>query len=69
VYIHPPEFDPNKPRLPMPFGERVLHYARLDAFRKKVPSLLRTFRFAPVREVLDRLNQGRQLTTWRLRGE
>jgi hypothetical protein len=53
----------------MPFGERVLHYARLDAFRKKVPSLLRAFRFAPVSEILDRLDEQGQLMTWRLQGE
>jgi polysaccharide deacetylase family protein (PEP-CTERM system associated) len=66
VYIHPPEFDPDKPRLPMPLGERLLHYARLDAFRKKIPRLLGKFRFAPVGEILDSLSHQGRLGTWTL---
>jgi len=66
VYIHPPEFDPDKPRIPMNFGNRVLHYARLDAFRRKVPKLLEDFTFAPVGEILDRLVERDQLRSWRL---
>jgi polysaccharide deacetylase family protein (PEP-CTERM system associated) len=66
VYIHPPEFDPGKPRIPMTFGNRVLHYARLDAFRRKVPSLLEDFSFAPVGEILDQLDQQNQLHDWKL---
>ncbi len=66
VYIHPPEFDPDKPRLPMPFAARVLHYARLDALRKKVPRLLGSFRFAPLGEILDRLDEQGRLATWKL---
>jgi polysaccharide deacetylase family protein (PEP-CTERM system associated) len=66
IYIHPPEFDSDKPRLPMTFGNRVLHYARLDAFRRKVPSLLRDFSFAPVGEILDRLADMDRLPSWTL---
>jgi len=64
VYVHPPEFDPDKPRLPMPLFGRVLHYARLDAFRKKVPRLLERFRFAPVGEILDSLDRQGRLEAW-----
>ena len=64
VYIHPPEFDPDKPRLPLPVGERLLHYARLDAFRKKIPRLVEKFRFAPVGEILDSLSQRGWLGAW-----
>jgi polysaccharide deacetylase family protein (PEP-CTERM system associated) len=64
VYIHPPEFDPNKPRLPMPFANRVLHYARLDALRRKVPRLLEDFSFAPIGEILDRINELGGLSQW-----
>lgn len=53
VYIHPPEFDPEKPRMALPFARRVLHYARLDALRKKVPRLLAEFDFVPLGELLD----------------
>jgi hypothetical protein len=66
VYIHPPEFDPGKPRLPMPFAAYVLHYARLDAVRQKLPRLLDRFTFAPLGEVLARLDRERRLLTWKL---
>ena len=52
VYIHPPEFDPGKPRLALPLARRVLHYARLDALRVKVPRLLEEFAFVPLCELL-----------------
>ena len=67
AYIHPPEFDPDKPRLPMPIAGRVLHYARLDALRKEVPRLLERFRFAPLGEILDRLDEGGRLPEWTLK--
>jgi len=66
VYIHPPEFDRQKPRLPMPFGKRVLHYARLDALRVKVPRLLDDFSFAPLGELMDRYAGEGSLPTWSL---
>jgi hypothetical protein len=66
VYIHPPEFDPEKPRLPMPFAGRVLHYARLDALRVKVPRLLSDFEFVPLGELVDSYAQGESLPTWSL---
>ncbi|MCB1734509.1 MAG: DUF3473 domain-containing protein [Gammaproteobacteria bacterium] len=66
VYIHPPEFDPAKPRIPMPFAERLLHYTRLDAMRVKVPQLLRDFRFAPIGELLDKHIPRDTLPEWSL---
>jgi polysaccharide deacetylase family protein (PEP-CTERM system associated) len=66
VYIHPPEFDPGKPRLPMTFSQRVLHYAHLDAFRRKVPILLKDFAFRPVGEILDSLVEKDRLRQWKL---
>ena len=69
VYIHPPEFDPEKPRLPMPFAKRVLHYARLDALRVKVPRLLHDFAFAPLGEIIDRLGREDRLPSWTLDGQ
>jgi len=56
VYIHPPEFDPGKPRLDLPLGSR-------DAFAKKVPRLLREFRFVPLGELLADLDVER-LERW-----
>ena len=64
VYIHPPEFDPEKPRVALPFARRVLHYARLDALRKKVPRLLADFEFAPLGELMDRWLDLAGLPAW-----
>ena len=64
VYIHPPEFDPGKPRLALPFARRVLHYARLDALRVKVPRLLAEFSFVPLGELVDRFAGDPSLPTW-----
>jgi polysaccharide deacetylase family protein (PEP-CTERM system associated) len=66
VYIHPPEFDPEKPRVPLPFARRVLHYARLDALRKKVPRLLSDFAFAPLGELIPRYAGNGSLAVWSL---
>jgi len=63
VYIHPPEFDPGKPRLKLPLGSRLLHYSRLDAFAVKVPRLLRESRFVPLGELLSALGEER-LEVW-----
>jgi polysaccharide deacetylase family protein (PEP-CTERM system associated) len=52
VYIHPPEFDRQKPRLDLPLRERILHYHGLGTVEPKLERLLRRFRFAPVRELL-----------------
>lgn len=57
VYIHPPEFDPGKPRLKLPLASRLLHYSRLDAFAVKVPRLLADFRFVPLGELLAELGE------------
>jgi hypothetical protein len=50
----------------MPFARRVLHYARLDALRVKVPRLLAEFPFAPLGELLARLDQEGRLPAWSL---
>jgi len=69
VYIHPPEFDPDKPRLAMPFAKRVLHYARLDALRVKVPRLLRDFAFVPLGELAERCAGAGPMPAWTLAAE
>jgi len=66
VYIHPPEFDPDKPRLPLPFARRVLHYARLDALRVKVPRLLADFEFTTLGALYDRCAADPSLRQWSL---
>lgn len=51
VYIHPPEFDSNKPVIKLPFRERILHYYKLGLMEEKLKLLLRKFKFAPLREI------------------
>jgi polysaccharide deacetylase family protein (PEP-CTERM system associated) len=52
VYVHPPEFDREKPRLDLPLRERILHYHGLGTVEGKLERLLRRFQFVPVRELL-----------------
>ncbi len=52
VYMHPWEFDPEQPRIPLPWSRRFMHYFNLPATRRKCIGLMRHLRFAPIREVL-----------------
>lgn len=52
IYIHPPEFDREKPRLDLSLKERILHYHGLGTVAPKLEGLLERFRFVPVRELL-----------------
>ena len=51
-YIHPWELDPEHPRIPVPRRIALTHYANLRATHGRLRTLLREFRFAPMREVL-----------------
>jgi polysaccharide deacetylase family protein (PEP-CTERM system associated) len=55
AYIHPREINPNQPRMPLPFRKRFKYYINLAQTRNKLRTLLREFRFAPVRDVLANL--------------
>ncbi len=57
VYIHPPEFDPQKPRLKLPLMERILHYYNLDVMEGKIKSLVSEFKFGTVKELLNSSEQ------------
>jgi hypothetical protein len=54
VYIHPWEIDPGQPRMKTA-GKRGFssHYVNLGRTEAKLRRLLREFRFAPIRELLD----------------
>jgi peptidoglycan-N-acetylglucosamine deacetylase len=52
VYIHPWEFDPEQPRLVLPWSRKFMHYFNLAATPRKVAGLLKHHRFASVRTVL-----------------
>jgi len=52
VYIHPWEFDPEHPRIDLPWSRRFMHHFNLPATPRKVAGLLGHLPFAPVRTVL-----------------
>lgn len=53
-YLHPWELDPKHPRVEVPRRIAVLtHYFNLSATERRFKKLLRDFRFAPMKEVLN----------------
>jgi polysaccharide deacetylase family protein (PEP-CTERM system associated) len=52
-YLHPWEIDPDQPRIPTSLLSRVRHYTNLRKTEERLLRLLREFRFAPLREVLQ----------------
>ncbi len=52
-YLHPWELDPEHPRIDLPRRIAATHYFNLGATEKRFRKLLRDFRFAPMREVLN----------------
>ena len=52
VYVHPWEFDPEQPRLDLPWSRRFMHYFNLSATPRKFAGLLKHLRFTSIREVL-----------------
>ena len=60
LYVHPWEIDPEQPRQATGWLVRVNHYHNLHRTEARLRRLLERFRFAPLGEVLDRLEaQGR----------
>jgi polysaccharide deacetylase family protein (PEP-CTERM system associated) len=54
VYVHPWEVDPDQPRVKAPLATSFRHYVGLSSLGNKLDVLLRSFRFAPMAEILDR---------------
>ena len=52
VYLHPWEIDPGQPRIEAPALSRIRHYRNLDKVFPRLASLLDTFRFATIGDVL-----------------
>ncbi|MFH1860966.1 MAG: XrtA system polysaccharide deacetylase [bacterium] len=53
ICLHPPEFDPKKPRpKKLTLGEYILHYYNLSTTMEKFNQLVQGFRFGTIREVL-----------------
>jgi polysaccharide deacetylase family protein (PEP-CTERM system associated) len=55
LYVHPWEIDPEQPRQSVGWLVRVNHYYNLHRTEARLRHLLERFRFAPLREVLGRL--------------
>ncbi len=53
VYIHPWEFERDKPEIELPLSRRFMHYFNTGATPKKVEGLLKHLEFSTIREVLD----------------
>ena len=52
VYIHPWEFDPEQPRLDLPWSRSFMHYFNLTATPRKLAGLLKHLRFGSLRAML-----------------
>jgi polysaccharide deacetylase family protein (PEP-CTERM system associated) len=52
-YLHPWEIDPGQPRVRVGWLSRFRHYTNLDRCEARLRRLLKEFRFAPMREVLE----------------
>lgn len=59
VYLHPREFDPAHPRLPMSPSRRFRSYVGLGSVETKLEALLGSFRFTTVRHALEAYGVGR----------
>ena len=49
-YIHPWELDPDQPRIPVPFLQRVRHYRGLQRIESRLERLLTDFSFTSAQE-------------------
>ncbi len=54
-YLHPWEIDPDQPRLPAGTVARFRHYRNLHRTESRLRTLLRDFRFGPIRELMAAL--------------
>jgi polysaccharide deacetylase family protein (PEP-CTERM system associated) len=52
-YLHPWELDPNHPRIDVPRRIALTHYFNLGATERRLKKLLRDFKLAPMKEVLN----------------
>jgi polysaccharide deacetylase family protein (PEP-CTERM system associated) len=52
-YFHPWEIDPDQPKIKAGIKSRFRHYHNLHRTEGKVRKLLSSFRFAPMRDVLE----------------
>lgn len=55
VYVHPWEIDPEQPRIRTRLRSRLRHYTNLAGMQARLEHLLQRYAFAPVGEVLERM--------------
>lgn len=53
VYFHPWEIDPEQPRLKLPLRSRLRHYTNLKGMKDRLTSLLQTYEFVPLNQLLE----------------
>jgi polysaccharide deacetylase family protein (PEP-CTERM system associated) len=58
LYLHPWEFDPDQPRIPAPWLSTFRHRVALGRTAARLESLLRTWKFGSLAEVLSRPGAG-----------
>ncbi len=57
VYAHPWEFDHELPRVELPLVSRIRHYGGIKGNARKISRMLKEFRFAPVGEIVEKLER------------
>jgi len=55
LYLHPWEFDPEQPRIPVNWLYRFRHYVNLDTTEEKLRHLIKNFRFITLNKMCKRL--------------
>lgn len=53
-YLHPWEFDPHQPRVPVKLSHRFRHYVNLAETGSRLRRIIGDFRFEPIRDFSDR---------------
>lgn len=66
LYLHPWELDPGQPRQQVTWKTRINHYFNLKRTESRLRGLLEQHRFAPVGEVLQKLEDAGELPITRL---
>lgn len=64
VYFHPWEIDPDQPRVRCSAVSRFRHYQNLHSTFRKIGTLIETFRFSPMKDILDGMKE--DLPSYRL---
>ncbi len=51
IYLHPWEFDPEQPKMPLKVSSRLRHYTNLDTTEKKFRHLIQSFSFTTINKL------------------